>query len=79
MKITSTLQFAQEYPAAFAALPEAYQADDCLEFLIDRYKTFNGSEIYCQPKEDQIAVVGHWVSFYDKESQEWFADGCGRF
>ena len=66
--ITSTLQFAKEQPKAFAALPEAYQADDCLEFLfIDNY-------IVAKPKQDQIPALGSWEVYWTDQDHWLDAD-----
>ncbi len=63
--ITSTIEFAKEYPQAFNALPEPYQADDCLEYQI------NGKHIYCYPKLDQEPILGDWLCIYDSFENRW--------
>lgn len=63
--ITSTLQFAKEFSAAYVALPKAYQADDCLEFLfIDNY-------IVARSKQDQIPALGSWEVYWTNQNH-WF-------
>lgn len=71
--INSTLQFAKEYPVAFAALPEAYQADDCLTYIINN----NESAILAQPKQEQEFALGHWTAIYNATVNEWhdYVDG----
>ncbi len=63
--ITSTLQFAKEYPEAFNALPEPYQADDCLQYLI------GDKTIACQPKPDQELALGRFVYRYSAGKKIW--------
>jgi hypothetical protein len=51
--IESTLEFANKHPAAFAALPEAYQNDDCLI-----YHVYDDGEFSAQAKPDQQNSIG---------------------
>ena len=53
------------YPEAFEALPEPYQNDSCLEFFLD------SDYLHCQPKHDQLAILGQWSCYYDPELQSW--------
>ncbi len=63
--ITSTIQFGKKYPEAFNALPEPYQADDCLE-----YQIISGL-ILCYPKSDQEIALGNWVAFFRPKNRTW--------
>src|SRR3972149_2433857 len=58
-------KFASDFSEAFAALPEAYQADSCLEFFV------NDGGLLCRPKPDQVFALGRWVSQYDPGKKEW--------
>lgn len=55
-----------KFPQAFAALPEPYQADSCLEFYIDC-----NSNICCAPKADQVNILGNWECMFDAIQREW--------
>lgn len=59
----NTQELSDKFPKEYAALPEPYQNDDCLEFIID-----NGV-IYCRPDRSQVSVLGNWVSVFD--GHEW--------
>jgi hypothetical protein len=65
MKIQSTLEFCQQYPEASSYLPLPYQNDDVLEFWV------TDSEIRCQPKENERAVLGTWTSLYNPITHKW--------
>ena len=70
--IESTLQFAKEFPAAFAALPEPYQNDDCLMFSI--YENSKTGKLFCiaaEPQPDQLSVLGAWVSWWFPSDPAW--------
>lgn len=63
-QLTQT-ELMHQFPKAFAALPEAYQADSCLEFfLLDGWLT-------CGPKEDQEDMLGAWVATYCPDHNTW--------
>jgi len=66
-------QFASDFPEAFATLPEAYQADSCLEFFIDDNDVSGVSKdrLYCRPKADQEFALGKWVCRYQPIKNEW--------
>ena len=59
-------EVAAQYPAAFAALPECYQADSCLQFWLE------GTELYSAPKEGEESVLGNWNCFF--QDGEWIED-----
>lgn len=61
----NTLELAKSHPEAFAALPDPYQADDCLVFELEDGK------LLAYPKQDQIFALGHWVAYYNTSAQEW--------
>lgn len=63
--IESTLQFAKEFPAAFAALPEAYQSDECLIFSIYH------NCITAEPKKEQVIVLGDWQALWFPGDVAW--------
>lgn len=54
----NTLELARKHPEAFAALPEAYQADNCLTFDLI------GGELYCWPGAGQQEALGVWTMKY---------------
>jgi hypothetical protein len=63
--IDSTLEFAKEYPVAFEALPEAYQADDVLRFTI---KVIDCELIIIvSPKPSQASILGDWKAIFSIE------------
>lgn len=66
-----TIQLAKDNPKAFAALPEAYQADDCLEFFMGRIKRIGRTFIMCRPKKDQESILGNWSCMFIPEQQRW--------
>ena len=55
----NTRELAQEHPKAFEALPECYQADDCLIFWTDHRNL-----LHCQPKGDQVSILGDWECIF---------------
>jgi hypothetical protein len=55
----NTLQLAKAHPEAFAALPECYQADDCLLFWQDRE-----GFLYATPKVHQVFALGDWEAVF---------------
>lgn len=71
--INSTLEFGKEYPKAFAALPEAYQADDVLKYIINS----TGTTIIAQPKKDQESALGVWIAVYDVAVKSWYDINSG--
>lgn len=60
----------KELPMAFAALPECYQADDCLNFWFD-----DDCVLRCAPKKDQEFAVGNWTAYFDYDRGTWMFDG----
>ncbi len=68
MKQILQAQLQLEYPQAFQALPESYQADSCLDF----YQDCNYN-LCCGPKEDQVSALGEWEAVFDIEKGEWLA------
>jgi hypothetical protein len=65
--VVSQAEFQDKFCDAFAALPEAYQADHCLEFYVD----CNGG-LCCAPLESQVSALGNWESVFDPHKNEWF-------
>ena len=61
----NTRELEKEYPAAFKALPECYQADDCLEFFIDH------DWLMAVPKPGQESVLGELEWWFDSDSNQW--------
>ncbi len=57
-KITSTIELSKAYPEAFAALPECYQSDDVLEYIIQ------SNALFAQAKESEIGLIGNNVWCY---------------
>jgi hypothetical protein len=55
------------YRDAFAALPEPYQNDNCLDFYVD----VNGG-LCCTPKIGQEFALGEWEAVYDEDADDWF-------
>ena len=47
-----------QYPEAFAALPEPYQNDSCLEFWTDQ------GDLFAAPEPGQESALGDWVSMF---------------
>ncbi len=52
--IETTLELAQKHPEAFAALPEAYQSDDCLLYYI-----YSDGAISAWAKPGQEGIIGN--------------------
>ena len=53
----------KKFPEAFAALPEPYQADSCLEFGVDDFGI-----LYARPIASQVAHLGNWTAhFYNDQ------------
>lgn len=71
--INSTLEFAKDYPEAFAALPEAYQNDDVLKYIINS----TGTTIIVQPLTEQESVLGVWIAVYDVAAKVWYDVNSG--
>lgn len=77
----STLEFAQECPAGFAALPEPYQADDCLEFwkvVEARYhhgfQLYNKDIWFARPMSNQVSALGNFTARWDPTLQsDWYS------
>lgn len=76
----NTRQLAEECPYAYAALPECYQADDCLFFWEE------GNTLYAKPAVGQEQALGVWVMEYDTPNYTWVPrthkpprDSLGRF
>jgi len=65
MRTLNTIQFSQEFPKPFLALPELYQNDSCLEFYSDT------DYLACSPTQDQISVLGDWKAFYNPDENNW--------
>jgi len=53
--------FAEQYPDAFDALPECYQADSCLRFWVEN------NQFYSAPLESEEYCLGIWVSIFEPE------------
>lgn len=68
----STLELATTHPEAFAALPEGYQADDCLDY----YEHWG--ILFCRPKASQVQALGHWEAFYEPKSKQWRSTQTGK-
>lgn len=51
------------YPKAYACLPQEYREGDCLEFFTTWCDNKYGG-VHCQPKEDQIKILGNWQMGY---------------
>jgi len=66
IKTFSTSQLAEINPEAFAALPESYQADSCLQF----FRNSRGSLI-AAPLNDQVHALGEWEAFYHTGKKQW--------
>jgi len=62
----NTLQLAKENPKAFTALPEPYQADDCLLFF-----TGEDNKLHCVPNMENEIVLGCWEAVYEADLHEW--------
>jgi hypothetical protein len=60
-----TLELARTHPRAFEALPEPYQADDCLIFYTD------GGTLCCIPDMQNEEVLGSWKARYHADVNEW--------
>ncbi len=60
-------QLAQLYPDAFAALPDAYQNDTCLEFWVG----MGSKGLFARPKKDQELALGRWVCIYVRKTNTW--------
>ncbi len=54
-----------EYPEAYKALPEPYQADSCLEFCID------GLELLAYAAQGQEQAIGETVWHFDFDQLVW--------
>lgn len=63
----NTRELSAQYPDAFSALPEPYQADDCLYFW------FDGGDLYCRPAEGQENVLGNWEAVFWDVEKLWYA------
>lgn len=61
----NTLQLAKANPEAFSALPEPYQADDCLLFFTKEDK------LHCVPNMENQWALGCWEAVYDADLHEW--------
>lgn len=65
MILFSTTDISEVNPAAFSALPAAYQADSCLIFWSA------DNILFCRPKDDDVFALGSWTCFYNKELDRW--------
>lgn len=64
----------ERFPSAWAALPEPYQSDHCVEFFLSW--TLKGRdavllEICCRPKDEEMDILGDWTAKYDERAREW--------
>lgn len=66
----NTRELAEVYREAFNALPECYQADDCLVFW-EEQTWERGDFLYCRPSVGQEQALGNWVLEYDFETRDW--------
>lgn len=66
----NTLELSKKYPHAFAALPEAYKNDDCLEF-----EEVVGVLI-ARPLPSQVPIIGNWQAAFLSASSEQLASSC---
>jgi len=55
----------EKEPKAFAALPEAYQNDNCLSFRR------NGNGLYCWPQPNQVTALRNWTHVFNDETAKW--------
>lgn len=68
----STLELARRHRKAWEALPECYQADDCLEF-------YEVAEIlFAKPKPEEIPILGDWECFFRPHDGRWVDNETGR-
>ena len=58
----------EQFPDAFSALPEPYQADSCLEFFLS---SAGGGTVFAKPKPEEIPVLGDWIAFYNQTIDVW--------
>jgi hypothetical protein len=68
MKAINQAQLMVEFPQAFAALPEPYQSDSCLDF----YQDCNYN-LCCSPAEGQSFALGEWEAVFNSDKGEWIA------
>ncbi len=66
MKTYTTLQFSKAFPEPFAALPEPYQNDSCLDFAVD-----DQGVVSCYPAKGQEEILGRWTAYYYPHLNNW--------
>jgi hypothetical protein len=62
----NTRELEKQYPEAFKALPECYQADDCLEFYVD----LDGS-LMAIGKPGQEDILGELGWSFNPDTNQW--------
>lgn len=70
----NTLELASHNPAAFAALPKCYQADDVLHFWYSSTGTLYSTDyLHARPAKGQEHILGEWEAIFDHDTGEWEA------
>jgi len=64
-KIKNIQWLYKHHIVAFAALPECYQADNCLIFY------WENNRLYAEPKADQGQALGEWRANYNPTTDSW--------